>query len=117
MTSSNLARWFSIAALCAGCGGVAPDGGDAPPPVEGKLQEAPCPFTVPAGHRAVCGTVGVKENRAHPTGRLVGLSVAIFKTANAKAAPDPLVYLEGGPGGAAVDSVVSRITTFDPYLA
>jgi pimeloyl-ACP methyl ester carboxylesterase len=52
---------------------------------------------LPANAR--CGFLVVPENRAKPNGRTIDLTVGIVPTASRHPAPDPLVYLTGGPGG------------------
>jgi pimeloyl-ACP methyl ester carboxylesterase len=48
---------------------------------------------------AVCGTVTVPEDRAEPDGTQVVLPVVVLPATGDDPAPDPVVYLEGGPGG------------------
>lgn len=72
-------------------------------------QENPCPFEVTAegeseGETILCGTLFVPEHRLRadvdvPT---LELAVVIIRSTAANPAPDPLIYLEGGPGGSAV---------------
>lgn len=57
----------------------------------------PVPTTLPANAR--CGFLVVPENRAKSNGRTIRLTVAIVPAAARHPAPDPLVYLAGGPGG------------------
>jgi len=57
----------------------------------------PVPTTLPANAR--CGFLVVPENRAKPDGRTIDLTVGIVPAASRHPAPDPLVYLAGGPGG------------------
>jgi hypothetical protein len=57
----------------------------------------PVPTTLPADAR--CGFLVVPENRAEPDGRTIDLTVGIVPAASAHPAPDPVVYLAGGPGG------------------
>jgi pimeloyl-ACP methyl ester carboxylesterase len=52
---------------------------------------------LPANAR--CGFLVVPENRAKPNGRTIDLTVGIVPAASRHPAPDPLVYLAGGPGG------------------
>ncbi len=59
----------------------------------------PCPFPFIEG--VVCGTLTVPEDRTNPAGRQVELAVVILQAANGTPLPDPVIYLEGGPGGAA----------------
>jgi pimeloyl-ACP methyl ester carboxylesterase len=60
-----------------------------------------CPFDA-AGEHVDCGYLVVPENRARPGARQVKLAVAIIRSRAAQPRPDPLLYLEGGPGGSAV---------------
>jgi pimeloyl-ACP methyl ester carboxylesterase len=57
----------------------------------------PVPTTLPADAR--CGFLVVPENRARPNGRTIDLTVGIVPAASPHRAPDPVVYLAGGPGG------------------
>jgi len=52
-----------------------------------------------------CGTLHVPENRSRPSGREVALPVAIVRSTAADRKPDPVFYLEGGPGGAGIDNL------------
>ena len=54
-----------------------------------------------------CGYVTVPEDHADPHSPTIKLATAIIHTRSANPAPDPMVFLQGGPGGAAVG----------PYLA
>ena len=63
-----------------------------------------CPFDAPAGTEPRCGTVTVPEDWAAGTGT-VTLSVAVFASTADSPAPDPVVYLDGGPGGNSLDAV------------
>ncbi|MFV0260047.1 MAG: alpha/beta fold hydrolase [Acidimicrobiales bacterium] len=51
-----------------------------------------------------CGTVSVPMSWADGTGR-IALAVAVFPATGDDPAADPVVYLEGGPGGAALESL------------
>jgi pimeloyl-ACP methyl ester carboxylesterase len=58
-----------------------------------------------------CGYETVPENRLRPGGRKIQIAVAIAKARTAHPKADPLLWLEGGPGGtglAAANSVVAR---------
>src|SRR5690348_11092687 len=54
------------------------------------------------GGPARCGRLTVAENPAEPTGRSIQLNVVVLPARGTDRAPDPLFYLEGGPGGSAV---------------
>ncbi|HWQ16110.1 MAG TPA: alpha/beta fold hydrolase, partial [Roseiflexaceae bacterium] len=66
-----------------------------------RFEPAGCPFDT-LGERVECGYLVVPESRAKPDGRQVKLAVAIVRSTAARPAPDPVVYLEGGPGGSAL---------------
>ena len=57
----------------------------------------PAPMDV-EGHTVLCGTVTVPENYDDPDGRTIPLEFAILKSNSRSPAPDPLLYLHGGPG-------------------
>ncbi|MCU0494170.1 MAG: alpha/beta hydrolase [Chloroflexaceae bacterium] len=99
-----------------------PAAGTAPPPASGgnqtaatpgagtagyqpRFEDADCRFSPPAGREARCGYLVVPEDRANPAGRSIRLHVAIFKSDTANPAPDPLVYLDGGPGGNPLETI------------
>lgn len=69
------------------------------------FEAAPCPKTpepIEALAHARCGFLIVPENRSKPTGRLVRLAVAIVPSRIKPAQPDPIVFMAGGPGEAAI---------------
>jgi pimeloyl-ACP methyl ester carboxylesterase len=45
-----------------------------------------------------CGFVVVPERHAHPEGRTIRLPVQVTARANRDAPPDPVIYIQGGPG-------------------
>lgn len=57
---------------------------------------------VPALQTARCGTLTVPQDRTADDGRTITLPVAILPAQSPSPAPDPVVYLEGGPGGPAL---------------
>lgn len=56
-----------------------------------------------------CGYLTVPQNREEPDGPTVRLAVARIGATAATPAPDPIVYLTGGPGGSALLSAVQRV--------
>ena len=83
-------------------GAVDPSG-----PTEGYepvFTPGPCPFQRPPGTDPTCGRLTVPENRAQPAGPQVELAVAIFPARSEDEFP-PVVYLEGGPGGEALEAL------------
>ena len=69
-----------------------------------RLIPGTCPMTLPApyvqGKNIECSYLVVKEDRADPNSRDLLLAVARVKSSDPKPAPDPLIMLQGGPGGA-----------------
>ena len=55
---------------------------------------------VKASVQGYCGTLLVPEDRTQPSGRTVGLHVAVVPAASAQPRPDPFFALAGGPGDA-----------------
>ena len=45
-----------------------------------------------------CGTLDVPENWSTPDGRRIQISYVVLKATGANPAPDPMIYLAGGPG-------------------
>ena len=87
------------------------------PAVGGSRYEAgPCPNPIVEGVPQIdlgpdfeCGFLIAPENRAKPDGRTVRIPVARAKATSPNPAPDPLVYLAGGPGGTGLASAVLRV--------
>jgi pimeloyl-ACP methyl ester carboxylesterase len=59
----------------------------------------------------VCGFLVVPEDRSHPHGATIRLAVAIFKTPSATPAPDPIIFLQGGPGGRIIQDYAPLVMT------
>lgn len=62
-----------------------------------------CTFALPAGRmdgqNIRCGTLTVPADRSQPAGPTIELAVAILPAQGQSRLPDPIVYLDGGPGG------------------
>jgi pimeloyl-ACP methyl ester carboxylesterase len=71
-----------------------------PGSITAQFVVGPCPFR--SDLRVDCGTLIVPQDRSRPNERSVALTVAIFRSPNP--APDPVVYLSGGPGGGAIEN-------------
>lgn len=65
---------------------------------EPRLNPVPCWFSVPEGEAATCATLAVPERRDRPPGRVLQLPVAILHATGDTPQPDPVIYVEGGPG-------------------
>jgi len=102
-----------VAAACTGNGGpergVIVDLGDKP-----VFEWGSCEFDIPVGATVNCGYLTVPEDRGQPERRLIRLHVGVFRTAAADKAPDPILYLGGGPGE---NSTESSSYFYDDYIA
>jgi pimeloyl-ACP methyl ester carboxylesterase len=65
--------------------------------------------SIPALDAARCGYLVVPETRARPAGPTIRLAVAIAPALSATPAPDPVVYLQGGPGGSAIGAAEALV--------
>ncbi|HEY9824183.1 MAG TPA: alpha/beta fold hydrolase [Stenomitos sp.] len=84
-----------------------------------RTQTIPCPVPLPLeteGKTVTCGVLTVPENYEQPKGRQVEITYARFYSTSLSPLPDPIFYLEGGPGGSAVSllDVYSRVI-FAPH--
>lgn len=63
--------------------------------------------------QALCTTLMVPEDRAHPEGRMIGLHVAWLKARASHPAPDALFFIAGGPGQASTEAFLEESSAFD----
>ncbi len=74
----------------------------------GTLKLEPCDIGKPGEGaptlRAYCTGLDVPEDRAQPAGRHIRLRVAVVNAEAAQPDADPVVFLDGGPGGAASET-------------
>jgi pimeloyl-ACP methyl ester carboxylesterase len=91
------------------------------------FENTPCNFEVPNEVQVNCGFVTVPEDRNGDVTDTVRIAVAVFKSISNTPKPDPILYLQGGPGGKAIEwsagsyeSVIAPLTSdrdfvvFDP---
>lgn len=80
-----------------------------------RYEPAACPWKLPEGQTegqtVSCGFAVVPELHRNPTGPTIRLPVAVFKSASPTPAPDPVIYLQGGPGGAVDDFISGFLDT------
>jgi pimeloyl-ACP methyl ester carboxylesterase len=67
-----------------------------------RFVPAPCPTPDLEAEAARCGYLVVPENRSKRNGRTIRLAVAIVPAASGAPHPDPVVFMTGGPGAAAI---------------
>lgn len=70
----------------------------------GEFNESECPFYT-SSPLVTCGYLGVPEDHADPGSETITLAVAIIHGSREASGTPPLVYLEGGPGGSALDGI------------
>ena len=68
-------------------------------------ERGDCTFEMPEGEAAECGFLTVPQSRAEPDRGRVRLPVALFRSTSPNRRPDPVVYLDGGPGGNTLDEM------------
>lgn len=72
-----------------------------PQPPFFTADDCPAGTVLPKGVAAECGTVTVLEDRAQPDGPRIRLRVATLRRTDRELRPDPLLFIQGGPGGPA----------------
>ena len=96
--------WLVLVLLIAGCRPALPE----PIMIESEdgylieYAEEECPFEIAADAEITCGFMTTPEDRSNPDGPTVDIAVAILHSLSDDPAPDPVLYLEGGPGGSAL---------------
>lgn len=79
-----------------------------------RFQPGACPFTLGSafveGRNVTCGFLVVPEDRANTQSPTIQVAVAVFKTPSANPAPDPIIFLQGGPGGRIIKDFAGLIT-------
>ena len=82
------------------------------------FEPAECMFAVP-GESSRCGWVHVPEDRSNPDSTEIKLAVKIFKSTSPNPKPDPIIFLQGGPGNPSL--MMAAAGDFDrmvaPFLA
>ena len=85
-----------------------------------RFEPAACPWKLPdgqvEGQTVTCGFAVVPEQHSNPAGTTIKLPVAVFKSASTTPAPDPVIYIEGGPGGAVQDTLTYLLARDLPTL-
>jgi pimeloyl-ACP methyl ester carboxylesterase len=63
-----------------------------------RYERVPCAPEVADDERIECGALFVPENRAKKDSRTIRMPVMVFRSRAEKPAPDPVVFVTGGPG-------------------
>jgi pimeloyl-ACP methyl ester carboxylesterase len=94
--------------LLTGCGGGSPARSD-------RWHPVTCWFHNNTKLRIDCGYLTVPLHHDRPGGRPVELAVEVIHTPSPHPSPDPVVVLQGGPGGASVGNGNSVRTWYVPF--
>jgi pimeloyl-ACP methyl ester carboxylesterase len=78
------------------------------------FEEADCPVDPIDSSRVTCGYLIVPENRDDPNSPTIELPIAILASSSANPAPDPILFLQGGPGGSGLEDIEGWLES--PYL-
>jgi pimeloyl-ACP methyl ester carboxylesterase len=87
-------------------------------PEGSAFEPAPCPLrpTVPTESTLQCGVLRAPERRDDPAAGEVEVAVLILRSTAEDPAPDPIVYLEGGPGGSSLPALDFWVESLAPVL-
>ena len=96
-------------------GALKAGGADLNAPVAQTLCPRPLPANEIEGKTLFCGTVQVPEDNARPDGKKIPLKFSILKSWSQYPEPDPVVYLQGGPGASALSQIPLLATTFEAF--
>lgn len=74
-----------------------------------QIETIPCPMSLPPGdvdgETFTCGIVRVPENWDEPGTRMLSIQFAIAHSPSLSTFTDPVIYLDGGPGGSSLEAI------------
>ena len=92
-----------------------------PKATSAHFETGTCQFSLHAGfvdgQNVLCGFLVVPEDRNDPHSATIRLAVATFKTPSATPAPDPIIFLQGGPGGRVIQDFAPLVMSHQLDLA
>lgn len=81
------------------------------------FEESDCPFDIPGEGEIRCGYVIVPENRNRSTEDTIRLAVVEYEATGSSPRPEPVIFLQGGPGAGAVElSAQAYSLLVEPFL-
>jgi pimeloyl-ACP methyl ester carboxylesterase len=81
---------------------------------DARFQPADCSFAVPPGANVTCGYVMVPQDHQGDAQDTIRLYTAVYRSNSATPQPDPIIFLQGGPGGAIVNTLAM---SYAPFIA
>lgn len=66
------------------------------------FEEGQCEFVVPPQANVTCGNIILPEDRYGDVTDTIKIAVAVYHSVSASPKPDPILYLQGGPGDEAI---------------
>jgi pimeloyl-ACP methyl ester carboxylesterase len=92
-----------------------------PSATSARFEKGRCQFSLQPGfvdgQNVLCGFLAVPGDRHDPQSAALRLAVAIFKTPSATPAPDPVIFLQGGPGGRLIQDYAPLVMSHQLDLA
>src|SRR5215203_6133397 len=73
-----------------------------------RFEKGDCAVPLPAGEKADCGYLVVKEKRSAKNDKTIRLPIIILKAANPDSKNEPILRTLGGPGASSLRLVGSR---------
>jgi len=67
------------------------------------FEPSNCKIEIPEGVRVDCGYVVVPEDRSMSVTDTIRIAVAIYRSTGPTPAPDPVIFIQGGPGASGLD--------------
>jgi pimeloyl-ACP methyl ester carboxylesterase len=86
------------------------------PPTTADFEAVDCPFAAPSGYAVQCGWVTVPADHSSKASSELRLFVSRYFSNAPEVNEDPILYLEGGPGGDATSTVLGLFDYFEPLL-
>lgn len=77
-----------------------------------RFEPSECQFSPPYISYIECGYLIVPEERSRPDGPSIRLHVAVARSVGKEPAPDPLIYLSGGPGSRSLQWLYGNIHNY-----
>ncbi len=88
-----------------------------PRQLSSAFEPVECWFGIPFLKTIDCGYLTVPEDHNQPGGATVQLAVSIVHSKSRNPAPDPIIFLQGGPGGSIVGATPQIVDLFEAILS